>query len=270
MAWNDVQALAKTRTTKDPELKRLLDKSRAEIREARESFERLIAVQATAERHNLRGSAMKRLAMIEAAAGRAAEARAAVEEMKGCYKEAEALVKASGSSDLFYPASNYIAAELALQAGERGWAGIDTALINSVSDNLKAQNAKEPEFWSIVGEIELDFYEALNAGRLSDAGPSLEKRYADLFNRMQGGTEWGSVLDTAGFVISNYLMRASGKEAAAARALFKRLAEFAGSEDAESKAARKTRPRKPQKSRVRKKASRPGGGKKSAKSGISS
>ena len=101
-------------------------------------------------------------------------------------------------------------------------------------------------------------------------GPSLENRYADLYNRMRGGTEWGSVLDTAGFVLSNYLTRVSGTEAAAARALFKRLTGFAGSGDVESKAVKETRARQPKKSRVRKKASRPGGGKKSATSGISS
>ncbi len=76
----------------------------------------------------------------------------------------------SGSSDLFYPASNYIAAELALHAGERGWRGIEPTLMTRIRENLVQQNRQSPEFWSIVGEIELDFYEAVGEGKLAADG----------------------------------------------------------------------------------------------------
>jgi len=178
-------------------------------------------------------------------------------------------VETRGASDLFYPTSNYIAAELALHAGERGWRGIEPHLMARIKENLTQQNQSSPEFWSIVGEIELDFYEAVGEGNLAKMGPSLEKRYADLYQRMHGGTEWGSVLDTASFVISNYLPRTSKPEAAAAIALSKKLEGFAGKADARPQGARKARASDTHKRRPRKKASRSGGRKKVAKRRIS-
>ena len=239
-AWRDVERAKKTYRPKDPEFGRLLDKARQDIHHALKTFDRLIDVKATAERENLRGSAMKRLSMVEAAAGRAVEDRTAIKEMQRYYRRAQDLVVESGSSALFFPASNYIAAELALHAGERGWRGIEKALMNKVRENLVQQNDSNPEFWSIVGAIELDFYQAVSDGKLALAGPSIEKHFEDLYNRMHGGTEWGSVLDTASFVISNYLVRASQTEAAAARALLKRLEGFAGGTDSKSEGAKKT------------------------------
>jgi CHAT domain-containing protein len=264
-AWHDIEAAKRTSSARDPDLLRLLDKARQSIHDALKTFERLIEVEPTAERENLRGSAMKRLSMVEAAAGQPNEAQAAIKDMQRYYRRAQDLVEKSGSSDLFYPASNYIAAELALHAGERGWRGIEPELMTRVRANLAQQNQSDPEFWSIVGEIELDFYEAVGEGKLAEKGPDLERRYVDLYQRMHGGTEWGSVLDTASFVISNYLARASKAEAAAAIALLERLEGFAGTADGKPQGTKKTRAPGAHRPPSRKKASRPGGKRKAAK-----
>ena len=264
-AWRDVEVAKKKYKSKHPEFLRLLHQARQDIRQALKTFDGLIGVKATAERENLRGSAMKRLSMVEAAASRMTEASAAIGEMQRYYRRAQKLVEASGSSDLFYPASNYIAAELALHAGERGWKGIDKALMTRIRENLIQQNEKSPEFWSIVGEIDLDFYEALAAGKLAELGPSIETRYGDLYKRTHGGTEWGSVLDTASFVISNYLVRASRTEAAAALALSKKLEKFAGGGDGKTRGVKKTRASAANRPRPRGKTSRTGRRKKKGK-----
>ncbi len=204
-----------------------LDSARTVIHDVKRLFDELSAFHATAERENLSGSAMKRLAQVEAAAKRTKEELGAIKEMKRHYERAQALAVKDKLTDLFYPATNRIAAELALHAGERGWKGLDRGLFETTRKSLQVRNESDPDFWSVVGNTDLDLYEAVAAGRLATKAESLEQRYEDLYTRMRGGSEWGSVYDTADFVLSRYKMRASQAERKAAETLLARLKTFA-------------------------------------------
>ena len=78
------------------------------------------------------------------------------------------------------------------------------------------------------------------------------------------------MLDTAGFVISNYLLRASQTEAAAALALSKQLEGFAGTVGRKTEVAKEEGASEADTPRLTKKRSRPGGRNKADKGGISS
>ena len=198
----------------------------------------------TAERANLCGSAMKRLALVEAAAGRPREEVRAIEEMKRYYKCGQEICARDGLSDLFYPASNYIAAELALHAGQSGWRLRDRSLFEATRTSLEAKNESDPDFWSIVGAIDIDLYEAVAEGKLAATHAWLEARYADLHQRMRGGTDWGSVYDTAAFVLAKYQQRAAQAEQDAAAALLGTLRGFLPSPSSGDKKARRRRTRR--------------------------
>jgi tetratricopeptide (TPR) repeat protein len=133
-AWAAVEA-ARARSTartgrKTARKSTALDAARATIREGTKVLGELMAFRPTAERANLCGSAMKRLAQVEAAAGRPREEVRGIEEMKRYYKLGQELCAQDGLPDLFYPASNYIAAELALNAGRKGWRIGDRSLFD--------------------------------------------------------------------------------------------------------------------------------------------
>jgi hypothetical protein len=147
---------------------------------------------------------MKRLALLEAAAGRSREELRAIDEMKRYYDRGQELCRKDELSDLFYPASNYIAAELALNAGRKGWKLADRSLFDATRKSLADKNENDPDFWSIVGEIDIDLYEAIESATLATSRQSLEERYQDLYTRMRGGTDWASVYDTAAFVLAKY------------------------------------------------------------------
>jgi hypothetical protein len=177
------------------------------------------------------GSAMKRLALVESAAGRSREELQAIEGMKQHYKRGTDLCVKDGLPDLFYPASNYVAADLALHAGRKGWKFGEHALFDATRKSLADKNRDDPDFWSIVGEIEIDLYEAVADGELAKKwSEELEERYDDLHTRMRGGSDWASVYDTATFVLGKYRERAATPERHAADAVLAKLKEFTSSE----------------------------------------
>ena len=96
-----------------------LSKARTEIEAARDHLERVVAVQPSIERESLLGSAWKRLALVEAIAGRPRDELAAIASMQASYAKAEARARDSHHPELFYPALNRMAAELILNAGKR-------------------------------------------------------------------------------------------------------------------------------------------------------
>ena len=222
-----------------------LKAARATIEEGVEVLGRLREFRPTAERANLCGSAMKRLALIEAAAGRPREELQAIEKMKQYYGEGQRLCVQDRLPDLFYPASNYIAAELALNAGRQGWKLADRSLFEAARQSLRDKNRDDPDFWSIVGEIDLDLYAAVAAGELAEGRKSLEDRYQDLYTRMRGGSDWGSVYDTAVFVLDKYRERAEESERRASDAILARLEALVTPPRA---AERKRAPREPARS----------------------
>jgi hypothetical protein len=173
----------------------------------------------TAERENLLGSAMKRLAMVEAAAGHARAERQAIAAMKKYYQLALERQRKAGGADVFYSASNVIVAELALGAGRRR---VDPALFAEARAGLHAKEIEGPDFWSVVGETELRLYEAIDNGVLAKRQRTVITSYRDLAGRVQGSSQWSSVYDTANFVLSKYLKhtgKAKGEAAAGAAIL---------------------------------------------------
>ena len=216
-------------------------------------------LQTTMERENLLASAYKRLAMLAARAGDPAAESEAIGQMAGHYAAAERIARETGSVDLFYPAMNRMAAELALHAGSGDWQRLDADAVAAVRTSLRARTEDDPDFWSVVGEIELALYEALSAGALAQALQPLLDAYDDVGRRVTSAWLWRSVRDQLDFVLPRYVARASAPEQEAAKTLLDHLTRLAGREEPEEAAvAPKTpaaarAPRKP-KTAVKKKA----------------
>ena len=187
---------------------------------------KLIAVKRTLERASLIGSAYKRRALVDGAAGRRARIHRDLQQMKAGYQDAQDAGKTSGASDIYYPASNCLAADVALNAGTRRWS-LDRETVRILRKSLQAKSTTDPDFWSVVGETELDQYEALARRKLAPARKQLEKAYEDLHKRVTAPLMWASVYDTACLVLPNYASRATGKERAAANELLAQLRTFA-------------------------------------------
>jgi hypothetical protein len=187
----------------------------------------LIAVEQTMERASLLGSVYKRKALVDGAAGRQARILRDLKEMKASYQVAQNAGEKSGASDLYYPASNALAADVALHAGKAQWRTLDRETTRILRQSLQAKSASDPDFWSVVGETELDQYELLARRQLAPARRQLEKAYQDLHNRVTATRMWASVYDTACLVLTNYASRSTGKEKASANELLAQLRSFA-------------------------------------------
>jgi hypothetical protein len=197
---------------------------RREIHDAIRHFEQLIALQPTIERENLLASAWKRLAM--ASSGKAAED--ALQKMAEHYGRAEALALQQGAPNLFYPVMNAIAGELRL-AALRGRAGLALApeRVAAARQSLQAAATSAPDFWSVVGGVELQLLEAVAAHRLAAQRDSVSTGFADLAQRVPAPHLWRSVRDQWQFVLEPYAQAAGGAEAAAAKAVLKQLGALA-------------------------------------------
>jgi hypothetical protein len=228
------RAAKKARTAAKRSLATAQTALQASVKAARQSvkdtltlLDKLVAMQSTIERESIYGSACKRLALIEAAGGRPAEERQAIEAMKLHYERAAVIARESQAADLFYPALNYLAADLVLNAGRPGWKGLEASMVEATHASLDAKNVADPDFWSVVGQTELQLYSALAAGKFTGARESLEKEYQDLYRRVSAPWMWSSVYDTTHFVLKKYTTRASAKEKKVAAALLASLATFA-------------------------------------------
>jgi CHAT domain len=216
-------------------LRKSLAAARGEIKNGIATLDRLSNLQPTMERESLRGSAHKRLALVAAVAGQAAEERRAIEAAKRHYAQAVAIGREAGAASVFYPGLNYLAAELALNAGRRGRRRPDQTIVEATRTSLENRVSADPDFWSIVGQAELQLYMVLGDGRkLASARESLERTYAELHDRVPAPWLWASAYDTAAFVLRRYAARAPAPEARAATALLEKLAGFAGIEGGES------------------------------------
>jgi tetratricopeptide (TPR) repeat protein len=197
------------------------------IAQSLELLTKLIAVGPTMERANLIGSAYKRKALVDGAAGRRARIRRDLEQMRASYQKAQDLGEKTGAPDVFYPAANRLTADVALHAGTRRWRALDRETASIVRKSLEARSAADPDFWSVVGETELDQYEALARRKLAPALRKLLRAYEDLHKRVTATRMWASVYDTACLVLPNYASRATGRERTAANELLAQLRDFA-------------------------------------------
>jgi tetratricopeptide (TPR) repeat protein len=195
-------------------------KGRAEIHAAIAHLQQLAALHATVERESLLGSAWKRLTMVS-------EGKAALDalaHMVEHYARAETLARDQGEANLFYPIMNAIAGELRL-AALRGQAGVtlDGARVGAARQSLQDAVSRTPDFWSVVGLVELQWLEAVAAKRLAAARDSVATGFEDLAQRVPSPHLWKSPRDQARFVLVPYAAAAGGAEAAAAKTLLKQL-----------------------------------------------
>ena len=220
-------AARRARVDAERSLRQAVERADGLIEQSLALLTKLIAVEQTMERASLIGSAYKRRALVDGAAGRRARIQRDLQQMKASYQDAQEVGEKSGASDLYYPASNRLAADVALHAGTRRWRSLDRETVRILRKSLQAKSASDPDFWSVVGETELDQYEALARRKLASARKQLDKAYEDLHKRVTATRMWASVYDTACLVLPNYASRATGKERAAANELLAQLRTFA-------------------------------------------
>ncbi|HWK82551.1 MAG TPA: CHAT domain-containing protein [Caldimonas sp.] len=204
----------------------------------------LVDLQPTAEREALLGSAYKRLVMIEgrAAAGAPATAttrrRAATKAVPGerlaalramalHYGNAERIAREDDADDLFYPAKNGISAELRLAFLERRPAELAVDRMRAVQESLARAASERPDFWSVVGQIELRVLLAVASQTLARDSAALIADFNDLKARVPARAMWDSVYSEARFTLEPYEGSAGAGEQRAAAALLKALAALA-------------------------------------------
>jgi tetratricopeptide (TPR) repeat protein len=216
---------------------------RRDVEEAIHHLSSLVQVRPTVEREALLGSAYKRLVMIESRAdaganaggahsrGRAAagDRLAALRAMALHYGNAERLARAANADNVFYPAKNAISAELRLAFLERRPAELAVDRMRVVQESLARAANESPDFWSVVGLIELRMLEAVAAQRLADWSGALIAEFSDLKAHVPARGMWDSVHSEARFTLEPYLGIASAAEKRAATALLDALAEMASS-----------------------------------------
>ena len=178
-----------------------------EILEAIKQLKTLIDLQETMERDSLIGSAYKRLSMVWAPPGSRTK-RDAIEQMKIYYALAEKIGRENKSTDLFYPALNHIVADLAMNAGDPMWPGLDDACVEAVRSGLAIRARDDPNFWSVVGEIELRMYDALSRRDLAAVSDRLAQEFGALKQRVPAAKMWSTVHDNARFLLGLYAKRA--------------------------------------------------------------
>ena len=223
-----------------------LEAARGDIGEAIERLNKLVAIQPTAEREALLGSAYKRLVMVESRAeaatkpatkaarrrrdgGRrtavAADAArlAALRAMALHYGNAERLARADEAANLFYPAKNGISADLRLAFLERRPAELAADRMRAVQQSLERAANERPDFWCVVGQIELRVLAAVAGQQLAGQAPTLIGEFQELKSRVPAPSMWDSVRDEARFTLEPYQGIASVAERRAAQALLDAL-----------------------------------------------
>ncbi len=224
-------AARRARVDADRTLRKAVRRADRLINQALRLLGELQDLEKTLERASLIGSIYKRRALIDEAVGRRARIAASLRQMLRHYERAQEIGSANGVKDVYYPASNRLAADVALNAGKRGWRGLDREIAAVVASSLEAKRANDADFWSVVGEIELRQYQAIARKRLAAAYPQLLKAYQDLHKRVAATRMWSSVYDTACLVLPSYAVRVVGRDRAVAKALLAQLREFAHPEE---------------------------------------
>lgn len=208
--------------------------ARASIDRALTLLTKLKAFTSTMERESLVASALKRRALVNTAAGQAAGVRRDLVKVKKVYEKAVLAGKAEDGADVYYPASNYLAADLALAADTRARVSLNARILDVVQTYLKAKATVGADFWSVAGDIELAQYQAIAARKLAARRVHLERLYRDLYKRAKSARMWASVYDNAFLVLRSYAGPRSstsmGEKQAAERLLIM-LRTFAHPED---------------------------------------
>jgi hypothetical protein len=148
-------------------------------------------VKSTVELESLLGSAYKRLANV---VGSKDAARAALAKALEHYREAERIARERRVDNLFYPALNCMSLELRLHdSDDDAPIKLGRERLDAVRQSLIDKNRDDPDFWSVVGAIELMVYEALAKRELAGAVSAAIDALADLRRRVKSARQWDSV-----------------------------------------------------------------------------
>ncbi|WP_316224880.1 MULTISPECIES: CHAT domain-containing protein [unclassified Bradyrhizobium] len=212
LAWNTINSEA----APPP---KVINEARATIKDAMALLDTLLAVSRTYERESIYGSGFKRLAMLEAKASDPTAERDAIDRMWQHYSAAEKIARGTQMHPFFYPAMNRIAAQLVLGK---------PLTKNEIPEVRGSMSSVAPDFWSVLGQTELDLFEAIDTGSLSQNVNSLIDGFRKHYARVSNPRMWGSVLDNATFVLARYGRTANPREKSAAGQLLDELVSLAG------------------------------------------
>ena len=135
------------------------------------------------------------------------------------YTEAEKIGRDSRSADTFYPAFNRLVAEFLVGYTPRMKAlRGDLPLLRTM---LQTRVDDDPDFWSMVGQKDLDVLDALLGERLAPALDTIEAGYRNVHSRVNMPWMWDSVCDTMELILRVYADRAAdaGERSAAGKLL---------------------------------------------------
>ncbi len=217
---------------KRQQLQKAVDMARTEINDALHDLDLLTQQRETIELHGLAGSAWKRLAMIANDLDRENEVQIAIAKMSGHYQAGLKLAREQAAVDLYYPGINLIVAKLAAVAERLAKQPLDAVLVAEVRASYERKVHQDPDFWSVVGGIELQMLEALADGTLPDEElantlAGIQREFADLQRRISTPGDWRSVFDTERFVLGRWARHADLSQVKACRAVLRQLAEYA-------------------------------------------
>lgn len=200
--------------------------ARHQVKTALEQLQNLNKIQPSLEREALCASACKRLAMVEYIAGKESDAEAAVREMGRHYKRAEVLGRRADDMQWFYPALNGVIADVVETLRDKSRARFNPAVTEDLRTAIGAKIHSEPDFQSVVGQIELSLYCALASESLATELVPILEQFDDLYLRAKAPRFWDSVRDQFDFVLLLCQSHLKPQERDASKQLMRRLVEI--------------------------------------------
>jgi pimeloyl-ACP methyl ester carboxylesterase/CHAT domain-containing protein len=179
----------------------------------------LVNTQPTMDRHGRLGSAYKRMAMLQWRKGQAHEAGELLTHAIHHYRWAEnQAAKVGDDRRYLYPAKNALSAELSAAFLRRdvSWNVPDDA-IASLQTSLDRVMAQGPNFWELLGQIELQILQALTKRQLASVESAVCIRWQELKNRVPAPQKWESVHNATRFSLEPYAELVSSEERRAAQ-----------------------------------------------------
>ena len=139
------------------------------------------------------------------------------------YASAESMARKSGADNLFYPAKNCISCELRASFLAKKPASISEERLREVRESLQKAAAESPDFWSVVGQTELQILATIGAGKLATEAPALIDKLREHKARVPSLSMWDSVYNEAQFTLEPYLEVSDAQEKIAAKSLLEAL-----------------------------------------------
>ncbi|TXT41115.1 MAG: hypothetical protein FD135_574 [Comamonadaceae bacterium] len=200
---------------------RLPGASQDELKAVIMQIEALVLMAPSAERHCILGSAYKRLVMQPDAS---TQVEHNLRQMQAAYAKAEAL----NQSNLFYALMQRCAAQLRLYWLSPENPAPSAQDVTAIRRSLALQDAQKPDFWSVVGQQEVQLLEGLIEGNLAVYMDGILSGLNNLHLRVRNQHSWASVYDTAMFLLPAYkgVTETKDTERAAADEYLARVASY--------------------------------------------